>query len=93
MLAFAATLPALRYTRHGMTTEPDPSRCSLCGGPNACALALPEADRPPECWCRSERFPEALLTQAPPTACICQRCLRESAVEAASGSRDRESGP
>jgi hypothetical protein len=51
------------------------AHCPLCGEPNGCALALPEAERPAACWCVSESFPAALLAKAPATACICAKCL------------------
>ena len=74
-----------------MTGEPDPSRCPLCGRPNDCALATAETAPPRACWCRAERFPETLLAQAPPTTCICQRCLREAAENPRTGPDDGES--
>ena len=51
--------------------------CPLCGGPNACAMALPADERPSECWCVSRRFPASLLARAPGGACICASCLDE----------------
>jgi hypothetical protein len=59
-------------------TDPDPSRCPLCGGPNACALAAPGAGPEAPCWCAPERFDRALLARIPAgavgRACICRRC-------------------
>ncbi len=73
-----------------MTAEPDPSRCPLCGASNDCALATKEAEPPRECWCRAERFPETLLAQAPPTACICRRCQLEATGTPRTAPDDRE---
>ena len=56
-------------------TEPDPSRCPLCGGPNGCALALPPESRPAECWCVTKRFPRDLTDRAAQPTCICGRCV------------------
>ena len=55
--------------------SPAPNRCPLCGGDNRCALALPEAERPAQCWCVSRRFPAELVARAPAGACICAECL------------------
>ena len=76
-----------------MTDEPDPSRCPLCGRPNECALATAETTPPGSCWCRSERFPETLLAQAPPTACICRRCQQGAVESAQAGPEDAEGEP
>ena len=58
----------------------DSSRCPLCQTPNRCALALPAAERPAECWCVSRSFPAELLARAPATACICAACLERAAA-------------
>ena len=55
----------------------DPTRCPLCGESNQCARAAdPEAT---DCWCKSEAFPQDLLSRVPSAAvrraCICQRCV------------------
>jgi hypothetical protein len=65
-----------------MPDLPDPRRCPLCGGENACALAAAPAGAPPaECWCRAERFPRELLARVPAAArgaaCVCRACLGE----------------
>ncbi len=58
----------------------DPTRCPLCGGPNACAM---EAQRltgqpQPPCWCTRVTFEADTLARVPPAAqnraCICARC-------------------
>ena len=60
--------------------EIDASRCALCGGPNACALApdsqsggaelgqtlgQTEEEKAAACWCVSEVFPTSLLDALP----------------------------
>ncbi|WP_353400235.1 cysteine-rich CWC family protein [Hydrogenophaga sp. 5NK40-0174] len=61
----------------------DPSRCPLCGEPNACAMACqgagtatPACATP--CWCEEAVFSEALLDRVPPAAkgraCVCANC-------------------
>ncbi len=60
---------------------PDACRCPLCGGPNACAMTLPEAERPAgPCWCVGVTFSQELLARVPPQAqrkaCICQICAK-----------------
>ncbi len=59
----------------GESTQPDV--CPRCQRPNHCALAKAPAERPAECWCVARSFPRELLDSAPPTACICERCLDE----------------
>jgi hypothetical protein len=58
-----------------MSESPDPSRCPLCGEPNACGLAAGSAA---PCWCVSQRFDRELLARVPAgaagRACICRRC-------------------
>lgn len=72
--------------------EPDPTRCPLCGGPNACALAADGADRAAactDCWCTRVAIPAAVLARVPPiargTACVCAAC--------AGGAQAKASGP
>ena len=75
-----------------MTTLPDamttvdPTRCPLCGQPNACAT---EAERAtgvaqPPCWCMTATFTPALLRQVPAAAqgkaCVCQACCARAAA-------------
>jgi len=71
-----------------MAQPPDPARCPLCGAPNACALARGET--PAEaCWCRAERFSEALLARVPEAArgvaCICRACWERASEPPANG--------
>jgi hypothetical protein len=67
----------------------DPSRCPLCGEPNACALA--QAGTARECWCVSRRFDPGLIERLPAgsagRACICSRCQ-----QAAAGASEAEAG-
>jgi hypothetical protein len=65
-------------------SEPiDPTRCPLCGQPNACAQAAAPGGSAAECWCAALRFDAALLARVPVAsvrrACICQRCQRAAA--------------
>jgi cysteine-rich CWC protein len=60
-----------------MTAESvDPSRCPLCGSPNACAMAADPSAK--HCWCVDATIgPEVLDRLAPEArrvACICARC-------------------
>ncbi|MEE8165126.1 MAG: cysteine-rich CWC family protein [Myxococcota bacterium] len=59
--------------------SPDSSRCVLCGEPNDCELALPEADRSAPCWCVSEVIPKTLIesisVEERQKRCLCRRCL------------------
>jgi len=62
-------------------SEPvDPTRCPLCGQPNACVKAAAPGGSAAECWCAALRFDAALLARVPAAsagrACICQRCAR-----------------
>lgn len=67
----------------------DASRCALCGGPNACALApdsraggaalgstleATEEEKAAACWCVSEVFAKSLL-DALPTSERGRRCV------------------
>ncbi len=67
----------------GAAAEPaiDPSRCPLCGGPNACALAGPGAAQP--CWCVGQTFAADVLAAVPEAArrraCICRACAAPAA--------------
>ncbi|MCS6770624.1 MAG: cysteine-rich CWC family protein [Kiritimatiellae bacterium] len=60
-----------------MSSDVDPARCPLCGGPNHCAMAngFPVTS----CWCAEEYIPPALLARVPARAygraCICRACL------------------
>lgn len=62
-------------------TEPDASRCPLCGGDNRCAMELQRATGQQQgpCWCVSQTFSAELLARLPADAqgkaCICARCL------------------
>ncbi|MFZ9423079.1 MAG: cysteine-rich CWC family protein [Limnohabitans sp.] len=60
----------------------DPSRCPLCGGPNACAMTC--AEPPTGCWCVSQTFSPSLLARVPVhsqrMACICARCVAADAA-------------
>jgi hypothetical protein len=64
----------------------DPTRCPLCGEPNACALADGRASEP--CWCAGARISPALLARLPVgargVACVCRRCATEPAAQPAS---------
>ncbi|MFT4193301.1 MAG: cysteine-rich CWC family protein, partial [Ottowia sp.] len=53
-----------------MEPTPDPACCPLCGGPNGCAMAAPQAadGALPACWCMAADFPPALLARVPPAA-------------------------
>jgi len=58
----------------------DPTRCPLCGTPNACAAEVERqtgvAQGP--CWCMTTHFDDALMQRIPSdargVACICARC-------------------
>ncbi|TFH30308.1 MAG: hypothetical protein E4H00_05380 [Myxococcales bacterium] len=64
----------------------DATKCPLCGGSNACALASSEAAEATECWCVRETFPATLLKRVPDEsrnrACICRQCLRNEEAKA-----------
>ncbi|MGJ7523002.1 cysteine-rich CWC family protein [Variovorax sp. LT1P1] len=63
----------------------DPTRCPLCGTPNACAMETERltgvAQGP--CWCMTAVFDDALMARIPATsrgvACICARCATSAA--------------
>ncbi|PUE51917.1 cysteine-rich CWC family protein [Limnohabitans parvus] len=62
----------------------DPCRCPLCGQPNACAMAMPQACDAASgpCWCTRVQFSADLLKQVPEAArnkaCICAACVAAS---------------
>ncbi|TSE18288.1 Cysteine-rich CWC [Tepidimonas alkaliphilus] len=64
---------------------PDPTRCPLCGGDNACAMeAQRRSGQPqPPCWCTRVTFAPELLARVPPAArgqaCLCPRCAAQDA--------------
>jgi hypothetical protein len=66
-----------------MSEPVDPTRCPLCGQPNACARAAAPGGSEVECWCTALRFDAALLARVPASsarrACICLRCQRAAA--------------
>ncbi|MBI3157416.1 MAG: cysteine-rich CWC family protein [Burkholderiales bacterium] len=73
-----------------MNTRPasiDATRCPLCGGDNACAMASGHADRP--CWCTQLSFDAGLLARVPAdakgAACICRRCAETAGRSEAGG--------
>ncbi|MBL8730005.1 MAG: cysteine-rich CWC family protein [Planctomycetes bacterium] len=73
----------------------DPSRCPLCGKPNACAIAA-GSDRP--CWCAGVTIDAAALQRVPPAArgraCVCTDCAGVSSSAASSARRcDDPAGP
>ena len=61
----------------------DPTRCPLCGEPNACARAAQPGGDAAECWCSALTFDRSLLARVPAAearrACICLRCQRAAA--------------
>jgi len=64
----------------------DPSRCPLCGGANACAMAV---GRPGEaCWCGCAKVTvtAAMLERVPAdkrgVACLCAACIARLAADA-----------
>lgn len=58
----------------------DPTRCPLCGQPNACANEQERRTgvKQPPCWCTTVDFSAELLARVPAkaqrAACICARC-------------------
>jgi hypothetical protein len=60
----------------GRAQSVDPSRCPLCGLPNACAMAADP--RATHCWCFDAAIAPEALDRLPPetrgVACICARC-------------------
>lgn len=52
----------------------DPTRCPLCGEPNACGVAQGRS----ECWCFDEKIPAEVLARLPEEAkgivCVCRAC-------------------
>lgn len=61
-----------------MGSEPDPSRCPLCGSPNGCAMAA--GNGAAACWCMELEIPRDVLARIPETArdraCVCAACAR-----------------
>jgi hypothetical protein len=61
-------------------TPIDPSRCPLCGQPNACSMHAAQVSGEPvqPCWCATQTFSAELLAriplQAQRKACVCQGC-------------------
>jgi hypothetical protein len=66
-----------------------PTRCPLCGQPNACEKAVAPGGSATECWCAALRFDAALLAHVPAAsaarACICLRCQRAAAGASGGG--------
>jgi hypothetical protein len=62
----------------------DPSRCPLCGGANACAMAPGRTDE--ACWCTRVTVTAKMLEQLPAdrrgVACLCAACIARLAAEA-----------
>lgn len=58
---------------------PDPARCPLCGGANACGAVRGTAP----CWCMSAHIPDDVLARIPgeqrDVACICAHCASGTA--------------
>lgn len=69
-----------------MTAAPDPSRCPLCGGDNACGAVQGTRN----CWCFAAAIPAAALARVPEAArnaaCLCARCA--AGAEAATSDSD-----
>ena len=65
---------------------PDPARCPLCGGANACAMERQRQTGQPQppCWCTQVDFGADLLARIPDEArrkaCICRACADASAA-------------
>ncbi|QTD45833.1 cysteine-rich CWC family protein [Ottowia testudinis] len=63
----------------------DPTRCPLCGVPNACAMEHGRASGQPQppCWCTQAVFDARLFDRLPDaargTACICRACAERHA--------------
>lgn len=65
-----------------MSTVPanTPTRCPLCGQPNACAMEVERTTgiKQAPCWCTHITFSETLLARIPEAqrgqACICAAC-------------------
>lgn len=62
----------------------DPSRCPLCGQPNACGAEAARCSGEPctDCWCMTVAIPAALRAQVPAEAqglaCICRNCVAQA---------------
>lgn len=72
-------------------TEPDPSRCPLCHGPNACAMAA-GATACATCWCAKVSIPATVLARVPVAAagkaCVCQACVERARDAVTNGGSD-----
>lgn len=59
----------------------NPNTCPLCGGPNACQLASPDAS-PAPCWCCRVEPDTQVLKRVPPEyrhrSCLCRNCLEKT---------------
>jgi hypothetical protein len=77
-------VPGVKYTGETMRAEPDPSRCPLCGGPNACAMEA--GSEAAACWCMQVDIPVEVLERIPEAAqgraCVCTACARSGAASA-----------
>ncbi len=73
-------VPGTSALRGAAPAAVDPTRCPLCGGPNACAMEIARATGEPQppCWCTQVNFSAELLAQVPAPArhkaCICKQC-------------------
>jgi hypothetical protein len=67
-----------------MSTEPDPTRCPLCGELNKCQQATRTGCERP-CWCFAVTIPPELLEKVPAhlrnVACVCQKCVERFHAE------------
>jgi hypothetical protein len=68
------------------TGQVDPTRCPLCGQPNACAMAGGcEGANDSPCWCVTATFTPELMqripVQAQGKACICQTCAQGTSTD------------
>lgn len=66
------------------STQPEPTRCPLCGTANQCAMEVERetGTKQPPCWCTTMRFDAELLMRIPQEqrnlACICAACARQT---------------
>lgn len=69
---------------HPSTPTIDPTRCPLCGQPNACAneVARATGTTQPPCWCTQVDFSSEVLARVPAAlqrkACICRACAAKA---------------
>jgi hypothetical protein len=74
----------VKYTAESMGSEPDPSRCPLCGGPNGCAVEA--GGEAAACWCMQVEMGDEVLERVPEPArnraCVCAACARGDAESA-----------